>query len=103
MKRLIAIALLLSGCASFQAKMDSWHGQKADDLIFSWGPPDSVQMMSDGRKIITYRNTSMRGGNSMDCKVWFFVGADGKIIKSEGEGTLGGCNTFFSQRKAAAP
>lgn len=99
---MIAITLIaLAGCASFEAKMSDWHGRKVNDLIFSWGPPTTVQRMSDGRQIITYSGGHTISGTTYDCKVWFFVDADETIIKSDGEGTLGGCNRFFSGRKSA--
>jgi len=58
MKRAIFIAaLLLSSCATsgkFKSTMDSWVGRTADDMVASWGPPQSSYRMSDGRQVLQW-------------------------------------------------
>lgn len=61
------LCLGLSGCATsakYEAKLNSWIGASEGSLIASWGVPDKVYQMSDGKKAIGYlrKNTVQTGG-----------------------------------------
>lgn len=62
----LALLLFLSGCATsakYKALLDTWLGSSEDALITSWGPPQSVYTMSNGKKCIEYnRETNMQMG-----------------------------------------
>lgn len=93
---ILLICVTLAGCA----KIDSWKGHHVDELIQAWGPPTETQAMSGGRRVLIYANSHMVSGTSLDCRVWFFVGADGTIQSGSGEGTLGGCNRLLGYKPA---
>jgi len=64
---LLLLCLGLSGCATtakYEAKLNTWIGASENDLIASWGVPDKVYQMSDGKKAIGYihKNTVKTGG-----------------------------------------
>ncbi len=70
MKKLICLLVLVvmvSGCATaakYQAKLDTWIGHTEDSLIASWGIPQNVYHMSNGKKVVEYvhgRNIQMGG------------------------------------------
>jgi hypothetical protein len=70
MKKLIylfVMVMLVSGCATtvkYEAKLNTWIGASEDSLIASWGVPDKIYDMRDGKKAIEYRhkNTVQTGG-----------------------------------------
>jgi hypothetical protein len=54
----LVVLLLLTGCAiskeALDAKMNTWMGQSANDLIASWGPPTQVIDNGYEGKILVY-------------------------------------------------
>ena len=95
MQGLIAAILalaLLGGCASkaaYKDELESWVGVRADDLVASWGVPDSVYALDDGGKVLTYKYELSRvGGDATGvwtkrshCTTSFRVSSDG-IVRS---------------------
>jgi len=70
MNKLIATAfgaLLLTSCATtanYEAILNSWLGQPVDNLVSSWGPPQSSFTLSNGGQVLEYsdqRNMQMPG------------------------------------------
>ncbi|WP_440984939.1 hypothetical protein ACQHIH_16135 [Xanthomonas sontii] len=54
-KSILALALvMLSGCASYKTKLESWQGQPVGALIAAWGPPQSSYDLPDGSQVIQY-------------------------------------------------
>lgn len=62
MKRLLILAILLiTGCATtanYEKILQTWVGSPVDNLVRSWGPPQSQYELSDGGKVIEYSNSS---------------------------------------------
>jgi hypothetical protein len=61
MKKLLATfsAILLGSCATtanYEKILNSWVGSSVDNLVSSWGPPQSSFELSDGGKVIEYVN-----------------------------------------------
>ncbi len=60
MKKLIylfALVILASGCATtrrYSALLDTWVGSNEESLIASWGSPQNVYYMNNGKKVIEY-------------------------------------------------
>lgn len=51
------LAGLLAGCATtgkYKAVLASWVGSPADNLVSSWGPPDSSYRLSSGGEVLQY-------------------------------------------------
>ena len=103
MKKIIYLALflVLYGCASHQAILNSWKSQPSDELIYRWGAPESIVTLEDGRKIITYKHSRLHAGTEMYCIVTFRIGVDGKVDDASYEGNIGGCNRMFGTKPAA--
>jgi len=64
---LLLLCLGLSGCATtvkYEAKLNTWIGASENDLIASWGVPDKVYRMNDGKKAIQFvrKDTIQTGG-----------------------------------------
>jgi len=69
MQRIIIVAILLiSGCATttdyekattanYGKILETWMGSPVDNLVISWGPPQSQYELSDGGKVIEYFNS----------------------------------------------
>lgn len=94
----VFISLYLASCASWQITTDAWEGRNIDDLILSWGPPESVHELSDGRKTVLFRHSRMNQGTELYCNVTFNTDIDGIITKSTVDGNIGGCNRFFGSK-----
>ena len=63
MKKLILILfiLFLASCTTKQeheSKLDSWVGAKENVLIDQWGTPTSHYKTDDGKKYLTWKNSS---------------------------------------------
>lgn len=61
------ITLLLSACATvenYEKKLASWVGSSADNLVMNWGPPARSFPLSNGGRVLEYRNqrTFQTGG-----------------------------------------
>ena len=58
-KIVAAIALFLTVCATtanYEKVLSSWVGNNADNLVSSWGPPESSYPLSDGGRVLQYSN-----------------------------------------------
>lgn len=59
--------MVLSGCATtarYEALLNTWVGDNEDSLVSSWGPPQNIYQMRNGKKLIEYsqgRNVQMGG------------------------------------------
>lgn len=54
----VLCGLVLTACATqakYEAMLETWVGKHVDELVLSWGPPQGAFDLSDGRKIIEYR------------------------------------------------
>lgn len=94
---LLLLLLFTAGCATsknYGKRLDSWVGTNADELVRSWGAPNSSYEMSDKRKIISYFKSSGASAytsyneygastfiSNSDCKTEFIV-SDQNIIES---------------------
>ena len=103
MKRLIVLALLLSGCAgtAYDADDDesrvhraavSWVGAPVDDMVQAWGEPNNLNVQpteySDG--VMRWRSTRrpetqnrIGGSATHTCIVEAYFGQDGTITRVE--------------------
>jgi hypothetical protein len=69
MKKLITLVVscILGGCATtanYEAILQSWIGQPVDNLVSTWGPPQSSFTLSNGGQVLEYsdqRNMQMPG------------------------------------------
>lgn len=64
---LLLLCLGLCGCAStakYEAKLNTWVGASEGALIASWGVPDKVYNMLDGKRAVEFvrKNTVQSGG-----------------------------------------
>ncbi len=63
------LVFIFSGCATtakYEAKLNSWVGASESALVSSWGVPDKVYAMNDGKKAVAYihKDTVQSGGYS---------------------------------------
>lgn len=89
------VALVAAGCASWQATADAWKGRKLDDLITSWGSPEKIHELNDGRKSVLFTHSRLIEATQYYCNVMINTDAAGIIVSSKVEGNIGGCNRFF--------
>lgn len=57
MRRILLLALILSGCATkeqYMKEVNTWIGKQEMELISSWGPPNSVFDSPNGNKIYSW-------------------------------------------------
>ncbi|WP_202970064.1 hypothetical protein [Pararhizobium polonicum] len=114
MKKLLAMAICLSltGCAGspignalgnqrYQTTwdiMNTWVGSSEDDLVTSWGLPDSSYTLSDGSKILSYEHVWKKSsihaqefgyrsaGDYRNCVQKFLI-ENGTVTKWDASGT----------------
>lgn len=48
------VILQTSGCAIYHKKLNPWVGRTSDQLLRSWGPPDSTVKLENGNVIVQY-------------------------------------------------
>jgi len=108
----IASAASLSGCVTNQdldQALSGWVGRDADDLVRSWGAPNSTYSLKDGGKIITYERLTVQTTGSGDfrdtesshCKIDLTVNPDGKVTGGKWSGNNEQCGAMMTP--AATP
>ncbi len=91
-----AVALIVSGCAgipneeAFKAKVGSWQGRDAGDLVKEWGQPNGTLNTAGGGKVYTYNKGDPIASS---CRVDFVVNAAQKITAWRFAGTT--CRTTY--------
>ncbi len=90
--------LSLVACAHWQQTADAWNGRSLDELILSWGPPESIYTAGDGRKVALFRHSRFYEGTQLYCNVSVNTNTSGVIVSSKVEGNMGGCNRFFGDK-----
>lgn len=100
---LTAMAIMfLTSCVDYGAIGNSWVGQHIDDLIYSWGPPESVYELKDGRKVIKYSHSREISATTYYCNATFSTDTTGVIRNWTKDGNLGGCNRLFGDKPKAS-
>lgn len=107
--RVLGIGLLLSACAG--ATLTSWHGQPANALVRSWGPPTEVWDQDDGGRLLIYRDSEphvvYQSGKAESalfafrCVVTFRTNSAGVIVSSSTDSSIAGCERLLADRPAA--
>jgi hypothetical protein len=82
----IAIILLGAGCATTDHVMASWVGHSSDELMTTWGPPDSILQFEDGRRVLEWKTTWKSGRNNYTCRQSFMIGLDDTIERWSSSG-----------------
>lgn len=78
----VTIALLIiTGCTTPKAVMESWVGKHESDLISNWGAPDSMLQLKDGTKVYTWRRVWSDNSGIHQGRQSFTIDAEGKVIK----------------------
>ncbi len=99
-KIMTLLILFLVGCAHWQTTADAWKGKPIDELIYRWGPPASMYELGDGRKTATFKHSRVYQASTYYCIVTFNTDTNGVIQSSTIDGNIGGCNPFFTIKKA---
>lgn len=97
---ILFLALSAAGCASWQVTADAWKGRKLDELILSWGPPEKVHELEDGRKSVLFTHSRTIQATQYYCNVTMNTDSSGIIVSSKIDGNIGGCNRFFGTKGA---
>lgn len=99
---LLVSATLVASCAAFEGERitDAWKGHHIDDLTLDWGPPAARYEAADGRRTATFSHSRVITGTQYYCNATFGTDARGIIVTAEVDGNLGGCNVFFSNKRA---
>ncbi len=80
---LLLIALLMAalGCHRLAKTMDSWMGANVDQLIASWGAPDSRMDLRDGGQVLTWISIRSNAYGVWQCRKSFTADRNGTLIK----------------------
>ncbi len=99
---LFMMGLLAASCAAFEGERitGAWKGHHIDDLILDWGPPAALYETADGRRTATFSHSRFVAANQYYCNATFGTDAKGIIVTAQVDGNLGGCNRFFSDKRA---
>lgn len=109
--RLIIIAFFifsLNSCATLMFQpvnndLGTWMGASEDELYISWGPPNAMQHLNNGNKIVVYTDAynQSTGGyylngtwiahhdSHLSCKIIFTIDKNNIIISYSYEGNFG--------------
>ncbi len=91
-----SVALAISACAgipneeAFKAKVSTWQGRNADDLVKAWGLPNSTLHTAGGGMVYTYNKGDPI---ATSCTVDFIVNAEKKVTAWRYAGTT--CRTTY--------
>ncbi len=103
----LALALLFAGCATtanYEAKLQSWVGQPVDNLVASWGPPESSYTLTNGGRVLQYANqrNMQIGGNTYTTPQTTYNAGTANIYGTGGyaTGTYSGTSTTYVQQQA---
>ena len=94
------LGVVLGACAGGDKIAGAWKGHPLDDLILDWGPPAAYYVTSDGRQTATFSHSRFIAANQYYCNATFGTDAEGVIVTAQVDGNLGGCNRFFSDKRA---
>jgi hypothetical protein len=109
MKRYFFAALLLTACVTaddIDARLRSWIGAEADELVTAWGAPLGQYTKKDGSRVLSYERSSVAtsgpGGfghtYSRLCHVDFTVGANDKVAGARWTGAVDQCGSYVRAR-----
>src|ERR1700756_5617440 len=77
----LVVAILLGGCATTSATMKSWVGAPEDELVASWGAPDTTATLPDGNKLDTWVTKPTNQSGVHVCAKAFTVDSQGKVTQ----------------------
>jgi len=84
---LVSLSSVLYGCVTTRGRaMQSWQGEKMDRLLQAWGSPDSESLLSDGRKVLTWKEIWSSEGNVHTCRTSFTIAPDGTVESGSYDG-----------------
>lgn len=92
--------ILICGCAStknYEMKLDSWLGHSANELVSSWGYPQSSLVAPNGNTVYIYGNSGSYGMPSQTNSTYNVVGNTiyGNSYTTGGQTINFWCRTFF--------
>ena len=84
MRSILAIFLILAGCAStapgdVTAARSSWHGATYDDVVRSWGVPVRSTKLQDGRDVYTWVSETVAPRAAFWPSLGIFGGSGGGV------------------------
>jgi hypothetical protein len=96
----LVIAVLLSGCATTSATMKSWVGATENELVASWGAPDTTTTLPDGNKLDTWVTNSTNKSGVHVCAKTFTIDSQGKVTQWS---CSSGCGLFIGRPSRPEP
>lgn len=104
---LFFIASLLAGCATtagYEAILQTWVGQHVDNLVSSWGPPQSSFTLQSGGQVLEYTNQQnmQMGGHTYMAPQTTYHNGNASAYGSGGYayGNYSGTSTTYVQQQA---
>lgn len=71
--------MILSGCITTAEIMKPWIGKSNQELLLSWGAPDGIAEIDDGKKVLTWKTIWSDDYGVHTCRKSFIIDVDGKI------------------------
>lgn len=75
----LAVAGCKHGPSKLEKAMDSWVGEPANELLGSWGAPDTSVKLNDGSTAMTWKNIWFKNGYRHECRRSFTIGPDERV------------------------
>jgi len=94
-----AMLVILASCASTDVAK-SWEGENVDNLIMSWGGPDRDYRLPNGGRELRFTHERFVDGSSYYCTVTFQTTPQGRVVKAQVDGNIGGCNRLLGSKPA---
>jgi hypothetical protein len=109
MRRYFFAALLLTACVTgddIDARLRSWVGAKADELVTAWGAPLGQYTLKDGSRVLSYERSSVASSGpggfghtySRLCHVDFTVAANDEVAGARWTGAVDQCGSYVRAR-----
>ena len=83
----ISLAILIAGCITTRGRiMQSWVGKTSNELLTSWGAPDSTAPLDDGGRVLTWVGVEGDSSGVRTCRRSFTVDRQGVVSGSSYSG-----------------
>lgn len=95
---ILILGMLASSCVHtrsnrLQEILTSWHGHDPDQLVQTWGAPESTYTLREGGLVLTYQHTRLTSrmsfyrypenySDSLSCKANFYTDEQKKVIRN---------------------
>jgi hypothetical protein len=72
-KLLVLFLIFIAGCTTTYKDMKSWEGHTVKEMYWDMGPPDTIEELGSGYRVMTWIRTWTKDGKVRTCRRSFTV------------------------------